>query len=404
MKRLNRLVWAASVTGSLLLSSAAYADVPSLQVAPLSYSGDLVKNTLASGYIDVANPTDATIQVTSKVRGFRQTGTAGDLNFYDDTKLSNAITVGLPAFQLGPRQQIRVGFTVNPADLATGGIYAAIFFQTQAPTETSSSSFVVQSANVGTLIILNNGGLATHHGSLHVAAPWLQLGGGLHGTATIKNTDTAPAATAFTPALTSRAYAWGHRTKLTAGLLLPGVTRNFGFTKSGSYFGILPLSVVDSISGARATTWILADTGTYRWAVPLAVLLLLAFLIKRSLRTLFARPPAPARRPLDGLSRRPAAVQAAPGPEPEPSTPLEPPLEVGGTLPDPDPVDPAQAPVQSGLAELAAQDMEVTAGLDLPAQPQPKKPTKLKLASEPKAETPKPKRKRKRKRLDEPRD
>lgn len=269
----------------LLAPAAALADVPSLQVAPLSYSGNLKPGVVASGYVDVANPGDETITIVSSVQGFRQIDTHGDLAFYSSSTLSNAIKVGLPSFQLGPREAIRVTFTVNAAKLPQGGVYAAIFFRTQPAPQQSDNSFVVQSANVGTLLILTNGGPGAHRGAFtNFTLPAVQLGSGLSGMVRFQNTDRSLTAVAFKPKFGTRIYPWGKLTSFTSGLVLPGVTRQFSFSRPGSFFGIIPLTVTDASTGDHATRWVLAVTGVYRFLVPLGLLILIAavvFLVRR---------------------------------------------------------------------------------------------------------------------------
>lgn len=154
MPRLAPALIAAALTVLALAGSApARASAPGLQITPLQYE-DTLGTTVKNGFIDVANPTDTTIIVDASIRGFDQTGTAGNLRFFDDANLTAAIKLDLTSFELGPREAVRVLFSVNPAKLAKGGVYAAIFFQTRPQEGSSESSYVAQSANVGTLLLL----------------------------------------------------------------------------------------------------------------------------------------------------------------------------------------------------------------------------------------------------------
>jgi hypothetical protein len=341
-----------TIFGLVLFSGPVLADVPSLQVAPLSYQGALKPGVIESGYIDVANPSDQAIQVTSSVSGFRQTDTKGDLAFYSDPDLSAGITVGLANFSLGPRQAVRVAFNLDPSKLPRGGVYAAIFFRTVPSSQNSSSSYVLQSANVGTLLMLTNGPIGTAQGAVtDLSMPFWQFGSGLTGTLGFKNTAGQLHAAGFKPHLTTAILPWGRRVQLSSGLVLPGVTRDFSFNRPGSFFGLLPVTVTDADSGAHATAWVIADTGFYRLAIPLGIALLL--LIYASVR-LRRRPqkPVPAKIAMDGLSRKPVS--------PPP--------------PSPDPVEPEP---ESVLEELSAAELEKDAALDLPV-PSPKKAQKPK--------------------------
>jgi len=188
---MRRCLASAVLLAVSLIPAATRADVPSLQVAPLQYTGNLIPGRVESGYVDVSNPTDTTIQVTSDVQGFRQTGTNGDLQFFSNPDLNAGIQVGLTSFTLGPRDALRDVFSINPSKLPQGGVYAAIFFRTQAQNQASNSSFVTESANVGTLLILTNGGAGSHRGAITgLKLPFWQFGPGLRGgTVTFQNTD-----------------------------------------------------------------------------------------------------------------------------------------------------------------------------------------------------------------------
>lgn len=244
----------------------ARADVPSLQLAPLQYEATLTPGRVASGYIDVSNPSDTPVTIVSKVQGFRQVGHDGELEFFDDPELAAAIKPGLDTFSLGPREAVRVVFSIDAAKLPAGGTYAGIFFRTTPPEQTSSSSFIAESANVGTLLILTNGSGATHRGQVAgLKAPTWQTGDGLQGSFSFENTDRSARPIGFKPQLSVRVTPWGIRQATATGLVLPGTSRAFSFTRAGSYFGILPITVTDADTESHATVWVVACTGWYRW-------------------------------------------------------------------------------------------------------------------------------------------
>jgi hypothetical protein len=260
-----------------LAPAAAHAAVPALQVTPLQYSGTLHSGHLSQGFVDVANPTDATADIQTSVKAWRQTGHNGDLQFYDNPDFAAGIKVDLTDFTLGPREAIRVAFTADPSKLPRGGVYAAIFFRTKPPAQSANSSYVVQSANVGTLLILTNGPSA-NHGSISLKLPFWQFGSGLRGAIDFTNTDHSQTASAVKPALTSRILPWGHANPSTSGLVLPGYTRHFALTRPGSYLGLLPVTITDPATHAQATSNVLAVTGACRWLVPLLLVIPLAIL------------------------------------------------------------------------------------------------------------------------------
>ncbi len=282
-----------------------------LQLNPLKYEDTLTDGRVKSGYIDVSNPGDATVSVVTTVEGFRQADLDGNLAFFADEALRAGIKPGLEHFELGPRESIRVAFSVEPAKLPRGGVYAAIFFRTVPPTPQVNVSYVAESANVGTLLILQNGAAGEQTGAVsEFDLPFWQFGAGLKGRLEYHNTNRNTGGLAFRPALESRVLPWGRPARFEGSFVMPQSTRQFTFVHSGSYLGLLPVTLTDVASGRPVTRWVVACTGWYRYLVPVAAIGLIWFLtrgrrsrvvgwLKRRLRR---RQPA-TKRPLDGLSR-----------------------------------------------------------------------------------------------------
>jgi hypothetical protein len=304
MKKLFLLGLFASA-GAILLPAAASAEVPGLQVNPLQYEETLSTDKVKLGYIDVANPSDTTITLQSRVQAFRQLGTEGQLEFYDDAQVSDGIKVDLSGFELGPREAVRVAFSVDPVKLPKGGVYAVVFFRTIPPAQSSSSTFVAESANIGTLLILQNGPAGAHVGDIsRIDLPFLQWGGGLQGNLEYRNTDRSRAAAGFRPALTARAFPWGQAPKVTTGLVLPGAARHFTFERPGAYFGLVPVTITDTDSAQHRTAWALALTGWCRWAVLIVILGLLPVRLLRPSSWMRRRAVSVKPRSLDSISRK----------------------------------------------------------------------------------------------------
>jgi hypothetical protein len=342
----------------LALPSPAHANAPGLQLTPLQYE-DTLGGKVKNGHIDVANPTDTTLTIDTSVRGFNQHGTGGDLRFFDDPELTTAIKVDLSSFELGPRQAVRVLFSIDPSKLSKGGVYAAIFFRTRSSEQSSTSSYVSQSANVGTLLILNNDGPATPVGGLtQLSFPLWQFGRDLHGAATVANTSSAHGGVAFRPGLDAHIFPWGRPVKQTTGLVLPGASRQFTIQRSGSFFGLLPVTVADAATHSSRNAWVVACTGFYAWLILVLALAALILLVLRLLRRhqllwLVRRPPRP-------------AIQTL-GPQPAPTD-----------LPAPDP--PSQrVPVTVIAAEPEATPAESPKVHKVKLTPE-RKPVKVKLA------------------------
>ena len=357
-----------SAIAVLVFATPARADTPSLQVAPLQYTSALSPGKVSAGFVDVSNPTDTSVHITSSVKKFRQTNSSGDLQFSDDADLSEGIKVDLSDFTLGPREAVRVAFDVDPSKLPQGGVYAAIFFRTQPSGQAQSpnTSYVVESANVGTLLILTNGGPGAHRGAItDLGLPFWQFGGGgLHGgSLSYQNTDRSKVAVAFNPRLSLSVLPWGSRTMLTTGLVMPGITRNFSFARPGSYFGLLPVTITDADSGGHRTAWVFALTSFYLWLVPLLLVLLAAFVLALRLHRIRLPRLRPARkRPARRPIRMPASQAADPAPGGSPV-----PLEAAPTPAEPEPVkipvvDPATTQTIVA-AEAAAPDPDTDIAL-----------------------------------------
>jgi hypothetical protein len=257
-----------------LFSGSAEAAVPSLQVNPLEYQSTITGTDVRNGYVDVSNPTDTTINIQASVQGFRQDDLAGDLAFFQDSQVQQGIVLGLNQFTLGPRDAIRVTFSVDPTRLPKGGVYAAIFFRTVPPNQSSSSSFITESANIGTLLLLQNGPGKAVGSITKLTLPFWQFGAGLTGQGRYMNTNNTAVPIAFSPKLTSHIWPWGKGAQFTGPLVLPGSTRQFSLTRSGSYFGLLPVSLTDQTTGQVVTSWVFACTGGYALGILFLVLFL----------------------------------------------------------------------------------------------------------------------------------
>lgn len=290
----------------LLVPGTARADA-GLQLLPLKYEEVLTNNRVKTGHIDVSNPSDTNATIQTSVRGFRQADLAGNLEFYTDDNLTAGIRPGLDQFELGSRESIRVTFTVNPTKLPQGGVYAAIFFRTVPPTPAANTSYIAEAANVGTLLMLKNGGDGVHVGQIKAFdLPFWQPGPGLKGRMQYHNANRDIGGVAFYPKLESRVLPWVKPAKLTGPFVMPGSTRQFEFVRGGSYIGLLPVTVTDIASGKHVTRWVLACTGNYQLLVVLLAILLAVWLLGwwRGWAVLARRPQTVSSRPMDGLSRR----------------------------------------------------------------------------------------------------
>ncbi len=263
--RMTALVVATAGMMLFGLSHPAHAQIPTVSVSPLKYQDSLTGSTSKLGFIDVSNPSDSTISLKSEVDAFRQINLSGDLQFYHDDAITGGITVSASEFDLGPREAVRVAFTINPNKLPKGGVYAAIFFATVPSPSVASGTIIMQSARAGTLLILDNGGAGKKSGLINqLNLSWLQLGNGLRGTIQYANQGEPPRSIAYNPTLGVRAFWWGGKSFVNGPLVFPGNKREFSFFKPGSYIGIIPLVVNDQNTGKSRVALVIAITGIWR--------------------------------------------------------------------------------------------------------------------------------------------
>ncbi|MEO7617333.1 MAG: hypothetical protein ABIS59_00660, partial [Candidatus Saccharibacteria bacterium] len=267
----------------------------SLQLNPLKYEDSLPNDTVKQGFVEVSNPSDTSITVTTSVRGFKQADLDGNLAFFDDPQLTAGIIPDLPSFVLGPREAIRVTFSVNPSKLPKGGVYAALFFRTQPEAGSSNVSYLLESANIGTLLLLQNGASGKPSGDISkLSIPLFQFGNGIKGSIVYNNSDRNTGGTAITPRLSVKIPFFGQNHPVNGSLVLPQSSRNISFSLMGSYFGVLPIQIA-ATGTLHRTAWIIVCTGWYSYALLVIIIALLAYGIWRIIRR-FRRPSKPLKR------------------------------------------------------------------------------------------------------------
>lgn len=241
----------------------------SLQVNPLKYEDKLDSDKVRSGFIDVANPGDAAVQVRASVQGFRQADLDGNLEFFDSETFSRAIKPGLTDFEIGPRESIRVTFTVEPSKLPPGGVYAVIFFRTVPnAVPSSATSRIFESANIGSLLLLQNGPIGHATGQLDTFnLSFFQTARGIQGSIKYKNLSTDNPSAIY-PSFQVKTFPWGKPTTITGPFIMPGRSRRFDFEKPGSYLGLIPLFLTDKATNKTEVSWVLAATGRFSWLPP----------------------------------------------------------------------------------------------------------------------------------------
>lgn len=166
-----------------------------LKVAPLEYKATLKENERLDGFVDVSNPSARKVSVQVTVQGFKQIDNDGGLQFFDDERLSTGIRPELTSFELGPREALRLAFSIDGKSLPEGDVYAALFLTTE-PTQPQAG--VGQSVRIGTLLSLVNKNPGPRQAELTgLGLPLIQLSDVAKGSYSIRNT--GPEGTGFYP-------------------------------------------------------------------------------------------------------------------------------------------------------------------------------------------------------------
>jgi hypothetical protein len=264
----------------LLVPVPAHAALPELRIAPLEYRQHLDLGRLKTGVIDASNPTGSSMHVQVQVQAFRQLNDRGELQYYDDGRITSAITPAASGFDIGPREAVRTKFTIDPNKLGDGGAYAVIFLRTS--DDQTAPGQISTSARVGTLLVLDVGSGGTHTGRLNLdGLPALHLGGSsLPLGYSYANTGHGSKALAFAPQITA-STTWSPPRKLTGPFVFPGRTRHQSANLPlANQLGPVQIRLTDGSGGSPATSrWVFVVTGIWIWLLPIIVILLISLIL-----------------------------------------------------------------------------------------------------------------------------
>ena len=253
-----------------------------IKTAPLKYQTQLEVGSVKFGYVDVSNPTKNRLRLVTEVQGFRQTGNQGQLEFFDDERIKAGIIPELNDFELGPREAVRLKFTVDANKLGEGGAYGALFARTiPAPSQPAGNEVRI-SARSGTLMILEIGKGGVKQGSINnVNLPSIIFGNELKGSFEYANVGVNPKSVAYSPKLSIKTGFFGKPKKYEGPLVMPKSARQIEFAQKGNHIGPIPITISDADNHAKSkTVWVFAVTGFWKWLVPLVLILeLLAIII-----------------------------------------------------------------------------------------------------------------------------
>ena len=222
----------------------------SLKVAPLQYKTTLAKGELKRGFIDISNPSSYTVSLKVSVRGFKQINDNGGLQFFNDKQLELGIRPELQELELGPRQAVRMYFTVNSNVLPKGDVYSAIFFTTNVK---NIKNGIGQSVRVGTLLSIVNETPGDRYAKITgLTVPFLQFTDTLKGSYVILNTGNSQSG--FYPEVDIRLWPDNTSKKSRSSLLFGGRERSNDFTyETGLGFHRVEVSY----DGSSKTRWVL---------------------------------------------------------------------------------------------------------------------------------------------------
>ena len=283
---LSAFITTLTLTMSIFAFSSGSVSAQSIRVEPLKYDEQLELGQEKTGYVDVSNPGDFDITVSTEVEAFRQINTDGDLEFYEDEQISQGINIDVDEFDLGPREAARIFFDIDSNQLPEGGVYAALLFAVESGEgDGLEASGFGTTTRVGTLLLLENGDQGERNGSFSLLdMKFWQFGSGISGEVEFAVSE-GDRSVAFTPELGASMPIAG-REAVESGLVFAGNSRVFDIEREGNYLGLFPVTVSDEVTGAETSRWVLAVTGVWQIIVPLFIV---AILLSLALQYYFSR-------------------------------------------------------------------------------------------------------------------
>ncbi len=223
--KLKMLLFGFTLAIGMAFSWAPTSSALGLKVAPLEYKTTLKENEQKTGVIDVSNPTGQTVHVKTSVQAFKQIDNNGGLQFYDDERTAIGIRSDLSEFDLGPREALRMSFTIDGKLLPEGDVYAAIFFTTDLAKPRNG---VGQLVRVGTILSIVNKTPGSRSAAItDVSMPFLQFTDTVSGAYKVRNTGAASGG--FYPTVTLSDWPTGKKKDVESSLVFGGRERQNDF-------------------------------------------------------------------------------------------------------------------------------------------------------------------------------
>lgn len=262
------------IAGVIWPHGAQAAELTALKATPLKYQEHIPLGGDKIGYMDISNPTMQALTVKMQAQAFRQVDAQGNLQFYDDDRISAGIIPEFYEFTLGPHEAIRLKFTIRTNTLGAGGTYGVLFAQTSVPGQASGGASVAVAARVGTLFILDIGDGGTRSGYLAFLHRFgAAFGDGVSANLSYTNVGESGRALAFSPKLAVKTGWFGKSEVREGPFTMPHNARPASFFKKGNYIGIIPITVSDQTGGAKPVKqWLIVCTGYWRYVVGILIL------------------------------------------------------------------------------------------------------------------------------------
>lgn len=264
--------------GYCLLATPGQAQAQGLQIRPHIYRAQLQPGEVKKGYVDISNPSHAPVALQLRVTNFSQIDGEGRLDFSDYDIPEGSIRLDLDELELGPREAARVYFLLDSARLPQGDVFLALF----AGTKPDANAGINPSAQVGTLLILQNGPATPRKAEIErLSISPLQFGTAISGQIVVKNVTTTERPSAFFPSMRVSVSGAASLDKRFEGpLIFAGISRSVPFSAgTGSHIGVARVRV--EAQGVSKEASVLLITGFWRILLPVLLLAAVAGLFGR---------------------------------------------------------------------------------------------------------------------------
>lgn len=256
---------ALAISFGLVAAMGGSAQATTVKISPLRYDAALKEGEKQKGFVDVSNPSATTETIRFTVQAFRQSDNDGNLEFYNDERLTKGILLDYSEVTLAPREVLHLAFIIDGSVLPQGDVFAAIFATSVSPQSASAA----QSAQVGSLLFIANGSPNKHSIAVErLNMLPVQVGRGITARFALSNLAQAGTVNAHAPQV--KVAMWPFISDTVAGpLVFAGKSRQVDYVKQGDYFGIVRLSVATETGSQAAYGFVM--TGYWRWVAPIAL-------------------------------------------------------------------------------------------------------------------------------------